>query len=72
MVIILSGQIGFASEAEPESPYQRYEDEDGFCDDGIGGGCGDDDGSGGVGGGDDDKGGGCGDDDCLPPGGNMS
>ena len=61
MVIILSGQIGFASEAEPESPYQRYEDEDGFCDDGNGGGCGDD-----------DDGGGCGDDDCLPPGGNMS
>ena len=41
MIITFSGQIGFASEAEPESPYQRYED--GFYDDAGGGGCGDTD-----------------------------
>ena len=43
LIVILRGQVGFASEVEPESPYQRYEDDDEFG----GGGGGYDDGDGG-------------------------
>ena len=65
LIVILRGQVGFASEVEPESPYQRYEDDDEFG--GGGGGYDDGDGGGGGGGGGGDGDGGDGEAHHLIP-----